>query len=407
MREVFSSRNIPVVPSLGNNDVWPHNILTAGPNSITNEYASIWGTFIPFLYLQVFQRGAYYAVDVIPDEVAVISLNTMYFYDSNKAISGCPYNEPNDPGNLQFDWLEVQLNMYRSRGMQVWMSGHVPPTLGNYFPECYVRYVELALRFQDTILGHLFGHMNADHFFFLEAIDLEIEDENKHEEPNVNPGLFETLIQEFSALPKSANYDDYAAVNVGPSVVPNPYVPTFRIFSYNITENAEQRPNKASKRKHGHRRGHQGNKTTQCKSEEYRDTWRCHLNDPWYSDPAAPSRNNGRLTPLGYAQYYLPGLDEANKTNPPEFELEYLTYRLDSLYPDPLEERFTYPVPLKLLPESLRKPGEKTSKYAPYKMKDLTIPSWMRLGRRLADDKHKKLRKKFRKYMFAGGEEEG
>lgn len=44
----------------------------------------IWDTFIPFPYLQVFQRGAYYAVDVIPGEVAVISLNTMYFYDANK-----------------------------------------------------------------------------------------------------------------------------------------------------------------------------------------------------------------------------------------------------------------------------------------------------------------------------------
>jgi len=48
----------------------------------------------------------------------VISLNTMYFYDSNKAITGCVYKEPNDPGNLQFDWLEVQLDMYRARNMQ-------------------------------------------------------------------------------------------------------------------------------------------------------------------------------------------------------------------------------------------------------------------------------------------------
>ena len=70
--------------------------------------------------------------------MAVISLNTMYFYDSNKgelnlarfllypiliscgtAITGCVYKEPDDPGNLQFDWLEVQLDMYRRRGMQV------------------------------------------------------------------------------------------------------------------------------------------------------------------------------------------------------------------------------------------------------------------------------------------------
>jgi len=326
----------------------------------------------------------------------------MYFYDSNKAISGCIYKEPNDPGNLQFDWLEVQLKMYRKRGMQVWMSGHVPPSRGNYFPECYVRYVELALRFQDTILGHLFGHMNTDHFFFLEAIDLQIvpTTDGEMDMRGKKKRLFETLIQEFSTLPKSAKdtkYEDYAVVNVGPSVVPNPYIPTFRIFSYNITEVNVESWNKEMKRNHGHNRGHEGNKTTQCKSE---DTWRCHLDNPWHSDPAAPCRSNKRLTPLGYAQYYVPGLDEANKTNPPQIELEYLTYRLDALHPDPERdsEGFTYPVPLKLLPKSLRKPGLKTSKYTPYEMKDLTIPSWIQLARGIVDEN--KIRKRFRQYMF-------
>lgn len=126
--------------------------------------------------------------------------------------------------------------------------------------------------------------------------------------------LFETLMQEFSTLPKSAKetkYEDYAVVNVGPSVVPNPYVPTFRIFSYNITEVNESWNEKGMKREHGHNRGDHGNKTTQCKSEEYQDTWRCHLDNPWYSDPAAPSRSNKRLTPLGYAQvrYFYINID--------------------------------------------------------------------------------------------------
>ena len=34
-------------------------------------------------------------------------------------MEGCEYGKAEDPGNLQFDWLEVQLNMYRERGMQV------------------------------------------------------------------------------------------------------------------------------------------------------------------------------------------------------------------------------------------------------------------------------------------------
>ncbi|KAI9063209.1 hypothetical protein FKP32DRAFT_733993 [Trametes sanguinea] len=158
MEHVFVRRGIPVVPSIGNNDVWPHNIMMPGPNSITAEFTSIWRAFVPFPSYQVFQRGGYFSVEVIPDAVAVISLNTMYFYDSNTAVGGCARTQPQDPGNLQLDWLEVQLQMFRERGMQVWLSGHIPPSWRNFYSECYVRYLELSLRFQDTILGHVFAY---------------------------------------------------------------------------------------------------------------------------------------------------------------------------------------------------------------------------------------------------------
>jgi endopolyphosphatase len=58
--------------------------MTAGPNSITNEFSDIWRAFIPFSQYQVFQHGGYYATEVIPGQVAAISLNTMFWYDSNK-----------------------------------------------------------------------------------------------------------------------------------------------------------------------------------------------------------------------------------------------------------------------------------------------------------------------------------
>lgn len=47
----------------------------------------IWRSFIPLSSFGVFQRGGYFIVDVIPDTLAVISLNTIYFYDSNKGES--------------------------------------------------------------------------------------------------------------------------------------------------------------------------------------------------------------------------------------------------------------------------------------------------------------------------------
>ena len=50
--------------------------------------------------------------------------------------------------------------------------------------------------------------------------------------------LYGTLLKEFAQMRKSIekiDHDNYAVVNVAPSVVPNPYLPSFRIFSYNIS----------------------------------------------------------------------------------------------------------------------------------------------------------------------------
>lgn len=97
----------PVAPRISTNAV----LSLTGPNSITFEYSKwvphngsctrslitpsiagvvpdvsisrIWRSFMPLSSYGVFQRGGYFIVDVIPDTLAVISLNTIYFYDSN------------------------------------------------------------------------------------------------------------------------------------------------------------------------------------------------------------------------------------------------------------------------------------------------------------------------------------
>ena len=35
------------------------------------------------------------------------------------AVGGCAFKDREDAGNLEFDWLEVQLKGFRARGMQV------------------------------------------------------------------------------------------------------------------------------------------------------------------------------------------------------------------------------------------------------------------------------------------------
>ena len=127
---------------------------------------------------------------------------------------------------------------------------------------------------------------------------------------------------------------------------------------------------------------------------------------------------------VAYYQFWMPGLGDADERKEPKFKLEYLTYTLPSLqlgneHDEGGEEvrgkidivnkkgkEKWYPVPLKELPKSLVKGKKKSEKYLPFNMEDLTIGSWMKMAVRLGERKENKLRKRFKKYMYMGGEEQ-
>ena len=67
---------------------------------------------MPFESYQVFQRGGYFSVEVIPEQLAVISLNTMYFYDSNKGACANPRSR-SDSAVSSDVWFSV--NTYNMR----------------------------------------------------------------------------------------------------------------------------------------------------------------------------------------------------------------------------------------------------------------------------------------------------
>jgi endopolyphosphatase len=145
-------------------------------------------------------------------------------------------------------------------------------------------------------------------FFFLDAEDLHTfpkldSQKSEHGKFKVRSGgtLYGSLLEEFSSLPNSPKMTDYAVVNVAPSVVPNPYLPAFRVFSYNITGASGDTHMVNQKRKHGEHRNDR-NSTASCENPDYQKTWRCHLDQPWNSDENSPSRSNQRWSPLGYAQ---------------------------------------------------------------------------------------------------------
>jgi len=111
------------------------------------------------------------------------------------------------------------------------------------------------------------------------------------EPKNYAGSLFDTLMTDFSMLPEpgaGVDYSNYVVVNVNPSVVPHPYVPTFRAYAYNtsglrgiLVKDVE------SGLAWGHRHGNSGNR---------------HDGVTWGGSVDPPSRRNSLWTPLGYAQ---------------------------------------------------------------------------------------------------------
>ena len=286
---------IPIVPTFGNNDILPHNIFSPGPNRWTKNYLDIWRKFIPEEQRHGFSRGGWFFVEVIPKKLAVFSLNTLYFFDSNTAVDGCA--KPSEPGYEQMEWLRIQLQFLRERGMKAIMTGHVPPARTDsklsWDETCWQKYTLWMRQYRDVVVGGLYGHMNIDHFLLQDSKDIDINVLNGEVE-TISRTVFDEefttqssaeylteLRDEWSNIPhppkskhrvtglknddklihkyqkskktkkskkkhkksKQEKFLDkiggpwaerYSATLVGPSVVPN-YFPTLRVFEYNTT----------------------------------------------------------------------------------------------------------------------------------------------------------------------------
>ena len=165
---------IPIVPTFGNNDIMPHNILTAGPNRWTKHFSHIWRSLIPEEQRHTFERGGWFFVEVIPNKLAVFSLNTLYFFHSNSAVDGC--GKKSEPGYEHFEWLRVQLQFIRERGMKAILTGHVPPARTknkmSWDESCWQKYALWMRQYRDVIVGSVYGHKNIDHFMLQDFREL-------------------------------------------------------------------------------------------------------------------------------------------------------------------------------------------------------------------------------------------
>lgn len=375
--------SVPVVPTLGNNDITPHNIFRAGPNDWTKKFADIWRHFIPEDQRHTFVEGGWFTTEVIPGKLAVISLNTMYFYESNSAVDGC--KAKSEPGYEHMEWLRVQLELLRDRGMKAILMGHVAPAHSkekrNWDETCWQKYTLWVDRYRDTVVGSLYGHMNIDHFILQDSHDIDIEAAQTEKTSNETVSATSkdeylvSLRKQWSDLPSppSAFFESLATVEdssevdtakkgkkkkkekkrrkylkkiggewaerysvslVSPSLVPN-FFPTLRVVEYNTSGLATMSQEDLSSDEESISEPVEPVPPVEIeKNKKKKNKKKSDFKMPDPPSPAAPpgpAYSNQAFTFLSYTQYYanLTRINEeaiTNKGHPHiNFEIEYAT----------------------------------------------------------------------------------
>ena len=275
---------VPVVPTLGNKDILPHNIFHPGPNPWTRAYLDVWGALIPEAQRHDFDRGGWFWTEVVPGRLAVVSLNSLYFYTKNTAVDGCA--SPDQSGYEHFEWLRTQLQLLRKRGLKVILMGHVPPARTenkqSWDESCWQKYTLWTHQFRDILVGSVWGHANNDHFILQDFEDVskkglrgDFDSQRAQARSEISvqrtTDYLNELREKWAKLPtppeeqdgsrhdvvrsKKRRKDDdekrnkkkkffkkiggpwaerYTVDLVSPSMIPN-YFPTLRIVEYNVT----------------------------------------------------------------------------------------------------------------------------------------------------------------------------
>lgn len=253
MDTFWMSDRIPVIPSFGNNDVYPHNQI-AGPDvdgDLLTFYEKLFRPWIPDDQRSTFRKGGYYITQVAP-KLKVLTLNSMYFYKKNKSVKSCLH--PKSPGAIQLSWFLEQLKQARKNNEKIYVIGHVPPSPRDYKEACLTDYLRIAIDYADVIMGQFFAHLNMDHFLLfdgkdasssIQAFNIEEDDHLFHATRNVK-AYMQWLRDMYNEVDPSNDknapvnsHPPLTVIQVAPSILPV-YHPSFRIYHYETTPDDEE-----------------------------------------------------------------------------------------------------------------------------------------------------------------------
>ncbi len=173
-----------VIPTIGNNDVHPHNSFhEQHAMRYLETLAHIWRPFLDRtlnadIHLQLpsilttnafdnFRKHGYFH-QRITSSLTVLSVNSLYFFRSNEQAADC--DNILSPSYQHITWirevLQALLQLQTSSGLQqyVLVVGHIAPVSSLYTPSCYNGYLQLVRAYHSLIQGHFYGHTNFDYF---------------------------------------------------------------------------------------------------------------------------------------------------------------------------------------------------------------------------------------------------
>jgi endopolyphosphatase len=292
---------------------------------------------------------------------------------------------------------------------------------------CWKKYVLWSRQYRDIIVGHFYGHMNLDHFMLLDSHELKpphlktlnkgkkldsrifvpgrrtlsgfdrcstretchVEEFHPEANPNLSISSAETYLNSLrkafkqmvapnvDEVDNTNKYDDkwaerYVLAHVGPSIVPN-YFPTLRVMEYNITGLVDSK----------------GILTIDPKADLQAETENNAEKDkgttpdpPSKSSPPGPAYSVQPFTLMGYTQYFL----NLTKYN----DLFKSQHDEETRINHELRKRNTEVGQKKRLSRIQFEVEYDTKTDKVYKLKDLTVRSYIKLARNMVAPKAKK-----------------
>uniref|UniRef100_A0A061RB85 Sphingomyelin phosphodiesterase n=1 Tax=Tetraselmis sp. GSL018 TaxID=582737 RepID=A0A061RB85_9CHLO len=155
---------VAVVPSLGNYDFVPVHSDPGPPlNSwLLGPLAELFSDWIGDEGLSTFRFAGYYDVKLAAN-LRAVALNTQMCHVKNLFQF-----VDNTLGQEQLAWLEGVLTRSKQNGERVLITGHIPPGMfGGCWGKASHEYEMLIGRFQETVVGQLFGHQHSGSFRLL------------------------------------------------------------------------------------------------------------------------------------------------------------------------------------------------------------------------------------------------